>query len=256
MSQWKSNDNLFSLQGFYDNIVALFERDPQDPWVIDTLQWWNGYVWFIYLIYRLILYRQVPGLQQVVSKRKKRSSLLGNKIHSNPADRILAQRAQHAITNDQENHQQASHPCASPAQQPSVSHPQTDLGNHHQDQQLPQGRAQGQSSQHPRCHSQPQPHRRAMVRIFSCFLVHQLTAWINNSHSTITKVITKTWSWTLRKQKTKPVCERLRNQKGNEKQRKHQALRLPVSQVRLWGSAQTRLSPRLQRRIPKLLPNA
>lgn len=52
MSQWKSYDNLFSLQRFYDNIIALFELDPQDPWVIDTLEWWDGYELPIYLIYR------------------------------------------------------------------------------------------------------------------------------------------------------------------------------------------------------------
>jgi hypothetical protein len=126
MSQWKSNDNLFSLHGFYNNIVALFEQDPQDPWVIDTLEWWNGYVLFIYLIYRLILHRQVPGLHKMVSKHKKRSSPLDNRIRSNPADRILEQRARHAvnITSNQEYQQpehQASHPHPLPVQQPSVS---------------------------------------------------------------------------------------------------------------------------------------
>ena len=52
MSQWKSYDNLFSLQRFYDSIIALFEVDPQDPWVIDTLEWWDEYEFPIYLIYR------------------------------------------------------------------------------------------------------------------------------------------------------------------------------------------------------------
>lgn len=111
MSQWKSNDNLFSLQEFYDNIVAVFEQNPQDPWVIGTLAWWNGYVLFIYLIYRLILYRQVPSLQQTVSKHKKQSPL-DNRTRSNPADRILAQRARHAeniTSNRLEEHRQSEH---------------------------------------------------------------------------------------------------------------------------------------------------
>jgi hypothetical protein len=41
MSQWGSSDNLFNLQLFYDAIVEMFERDPNDSWVVDTLEWWN-----------------------------------------------------------------------------------------------------------------------------------------------------------------------------------------------------------------------
>jgi hypothetical protein len=41
MSQWGSSDNLFNLQLFYDAIVEMFERDPNDSWVIETLQWWK-----------------------------------------------------------------------------------------------------------------------------------------------------------------------------------------------------------------------
>jgi hypothetical protein len=41
MSLWGSSDNLFNLQLFYDVIVEMFERDPQDPWVVDTLEWWK-----------------------------------------------------------------------------------------------------------------------------------------------------------------------------------------------------------------------
>ena len=41
MAQWGSSDNLFNVQLFYDAIVEMFERDPNDPWVVDTLEWWN-----------------------------------------------------------------------------------------------------------------------------------------------------------------------------------------------------------------------
>jgi hypothetical protein len=41
MSQWGSSDNLFNLQLFYDAIVEMFERDPSDSWVVDTLEWWK-----------------------------------------------------------------------------------------------------------------------------------------------------------------------------------------------------------------------
>ena len=44
MSQWGSSDNLFNIQLFYDAIVEMFERDPKDSWVVDTLEWWNEYV--------------------------------------------------------------------------------------------------------------------------------------------------------------------------------------------------------------------
>jgi hypothetical protein len=41
MSQWASYDKVFNLEEFYDSIVMTFETDPEDPWVIDTLKWWN-----------------------------------------------------------------------------------------------------------------------------------------------------------------------------------------------------------------------
>ena len=44
MSQWGSSNNLFNIQLFYDAIVEMFERDPKDSWVVDTLEWWNEYV--------------------------------------------------------------------------------------------------------------------------------------------------------------------------------------------------------------------
>ncbi len=44
MSQWSSSHDLFNLEEFYDTIVATFEKDPKDPWVVETLEWWNEYV--------------------------------------------------------------------------------------------------------------------------------------------------------------------------------------------------------------------
>jgi hypothetical protein len=29
------------LEKLYDLIVSLFERDPEDPWVVETLAFWN-----------------------------------------------------------------------------------------------------------------------------------------------------------------------------------------------------------------------
>jgi hypothetical protein len=41
MSQWGSYDGLFDLEMLYSTIVTMFESDPDDPWVVETLEWWN-----------------------------------------------------------------------------------------------------------------------------------------------------------------------------------------------------------------------
>ena len=39
--EWGFIDNPFSYKAFYKNIVMLFKDDLEDPWVIETLEWWN-----------------------------------------------------------------------------------------------------------------------------------------------------------------------------------------------------------------------
>jgi hypothetical protein len=34
-------DEKFDNRTFFNNIVRIFETDPDDPWVIETLDWWN-----------------------------------------------------------------------------------------------------------------------------------------------------------------------------------------------------------------------
>jgi len=34
-------DNNFDHEAFFDNIVELFEVDPNDEWVVETLDSWN-----------------------------------------------------------------------------------------------------------------------------------------------------------------------------------------------------------------------
>jgi hypothetical protein len=41
MECWGQLDGAFDLKAFYDGIVELFEADPDDEWVVETLQWWN-----------------------------------------------------------------------------------------------------------------------------------------------------------------------------------------------------------------------
>jgi hypothetical protein len=38
---WRLDDGLFTKEEFFNTIVALFEQDPEDPWCVETLDWWN-----------------------------------------------------------------------------------------------------------------------------------------------------------------------------------------------------------------------
>jgi hypothetical protein len=98
MSQWGSSDNIFNLQEFYHTIVAMFETDPQHPWVVDTLEWWNEWLFFNLLNCEVLMfYRQVPGLQPATSKRRKQKvSNALERTQPHPLDRIFAQRARRA----------------------------------------------------------------------------------------------------------------------------------------------------------------
>lgn len=42
--QWMPTDGDFDAIKFYNNIVELFEADEDDPWVKETLEFWNKYV--------------------------------------------------------------------------------------------------------------------------------------------------------------------------------------------------------------------
>jgi len=44
MEAWGDIDGDFNQQRFFENIVSLFEMDPKDSWVVETLAWWNKYV--------------------------------------------------------------------------------------------------------------------------------------------------------------------------------------------------------------------
>lgn len=50
MESWCVEDGEFNYEAFFDNIVDLFETDENDPWVIETLKWWQGYVSQIHLV--------------------------------------------------------------------------------------------------------------------------------------------------------------------------------------------------------------
>ncbi len=41
---WCRVDGAFQMDVFYDVIVDLFEKYPDNEWVVDTLSWWNDYI--------------------------------------------------------------------------------------------------------------------------------------------------------------------------------------------------------------------
>ncbi|KAG6839635.1 hypothetical protein C0991_000639 [Blastosporella zonata] len=52
---WSIRNGTFNYQDFYSNIVSLFEEKPENPWVVETLDWWN---------------RQLPDLTKTRKQRK------------------------------------------------------------------------------------------------------------------------------------------------------------------------------------------
>lgn len=38
---WDMRDVTFSYRHFYESVVAVFEDNPELPWVEETLKWWN-----------------------------------------------------------------------------------------------------------------------------------------------------------------------------------------------------------------------
>jgi hypothetical protein len=77
LNSWSTVDGHFDLHTFYDNIVALFETNPRSPWVVETLNWWNTYVFpqksFVDLIFLLV---KLCGRKLEVTKRQKHAKTL------------------------------------------------------------------------------------------------------------------------------------------------------------------------------------
>ncbi|KAG6851880.1 hypothetical protein C0991_005319 [Blastosporella zonata] len=40
--KWCLDNGDYDVVDFFQSIVNVFERDPDDPWVIDTLEWWDN----------------------------------------------------------------------------------------------------------------------------------------------------------------------------------------------------------------------
>ncbi|KAG6872227.1 hypothetical protein C0992_009749, partial [Termitomyces sp. T32_za158] len=60
VEKWTRKDGNFDLQRFFEMVVRLFESNPEQPWVIDTLRWWNT---------------NVPELQSEPKRKRKRRAL-------------------------------------------------------------------------------------------------------------------------------------------------------------------------------------
>ncbi|KAH9984125.1 hypothetical protein BJV77DRAFT_216914 [Russula vinacea] len=76
LEKWNRHDGDFNHEKLYNNIVTLFEHDPDDPWVIKTLDWWNSVV---------------PGLVPD-SKKRKRHNGEPDSNDADAAERIFALR--------------------------------------------------------------------------------------------------------------------------------------------------------------------
>jgi hypothetical protein len=48
---WDTEDRFFKLDVFFDKCVGLFTDDPDDPWVIDTLQFLTRYLCLGFLFF-------------------------------------------------------------------------------------------------------------------------------------------------------------------------------------------------------------
>jgi hypothetical protein len=53
---WTALDGNFNLEVFYNLIVDLFEQDPNDPWVVDTLEFWNKCIYQVFISFYLHAY--------------------------------------------------------------------------------------------------------------------------------------------------------------------------------------------------------
>jgi hypothetical protein len=45
--EWGTEDGLFILKEFYYAILEMFD-DKEDEWVVETLAWWNEYVFILF----------------------------------------------------------------------------------------------------------------------------------------------------------------------------------------------------------------
>lgn len=52
MEGWGTEDRFFKLNTFFDKCVGLFTKDPNDPWVTDTLQFLTQYLHVIFCFLR------------------------------------------------------------------------------------------------------------------------------------------------------------------------------------------------------------
>ena len=40
---WAEEDDGYRYDALFDSVVDLFENDPTDPWVVETLEWYQRY---------------------------------------------------------------------------------------------------------------------------------------------------------------------------------------------------------------------
>ena len=80
-------DSVFDDEDFFKSIMALFS-DGEDPWVVETLAWWQKYAAFTFLSLALTIISQIFGANDVSS-----TTSSSDAPPKNAAAAILAKRA-------------------------------------------------------------------------------------------------------------------------------------------------------------------
>lgn len=56
---WRAEDGVFEKEKFFAIVTSLFEDDLDDAWCVETLAWWNKYVFRSSLAVLIFLYAGV-----------------------------------------------------------------------------------------------------------------------------------------------------------------------------------------------------
>ena len=98
------DDGAFEYPVFYQNIVRMFESDPDDEWVQETLAWWHEYAlsistYVILFTFYFFIFRQIPDLPLSTAGPSKKPKLNKSGIKGRILDPIARSAAQCAARN-------------------------------------------------------------------------------------------------------------------------------------------------------------
>ena len=101
---WTIDDGAFEYPVFYQNIVRMFESDPDDEWVQETLAWWHEYAlsistYVLLFTFYFFIFREIPDLPLSTAGPSKKPKLNKSGIKSRILDPIARSAAQRAARN-------------------------------------------------------------------------------------------------------------------------------------------------------------